>query len=235
MRKGSALVIAGFILVISAVIIPIAADSGNFIFTMTVFVLGIVLIWLGMFERSPVLIEQVVLIALLSALSSAGRILFFGIPSIQPASFIIIAAGIAFGPKMGLMTGVVTAIASNLILGQGPWTPWQMFLWGSMGYGAGVCSAIFIKRKTLRVVYGAAWGFIFGWAMNVWFIAGYSPEISGHAFLAAGIASFYMDAAHAASNAVLLFFAGDRLIRTFHRVAVKYGLSGRPVYHEEET
>ena len=226
MRKGRALVFAGFVTILSALIVPFAAGSRYFILSITVFVLGILLIWLGRFERGPVVIERVVLAALLSALSSAGRVLFSGVPSVQPSSFLIIVTGISFGPEMGLITGAVTAIASNLVLGQGPWTPWQMFLWGLMGYMAGVCHIIFIKYKALRAVYGFAWGFIFGWVMNGWFIAGYSSEISVQAFIAAGMASLYMDAAHAVSNAVLLLFAGDRLIRTFHRIAIKYGLRG---------
>jgi len=187
-------------------------------------VLGIILVWLRRFEGRRVIIEKVVLIALLSALSSAGRVLFSGIPSVQPSSFIIIVTGISFGPELGLMTGLVTAIASNLILGQGPWTLWQMLLWGVMGYGAGILSTNLVRHKALRVIYGFTWGFIFGWVMNMWVVAGYSPEIGVKAFIAAGAASFYMDLAHAISNAALLLLAGDRLIRTFRRIGVKYGL-----------
>lgn len=30
------------------------------------------------------------------------------------------------------------ALVSNIFLGQGPWTPWQMFAWGTMGMSAGL-------------------------------------------------------------------------------------------------
>lgn len=31
------------------------------------------------------------------------------------------------------MTGAMTALTSNMLLGQGPWTVWQMSAWGMMG------------------------------------------------------------------------------------------------------
>ena len=39
---------------------------------------------------------------------------------------------------MGLVVGAMSMLVSNVIFGQGPWTPWQMFAMGVVGYLAGV-------------------------------------------------------------------------------------------------
>ena len=41
------------------------------------------------------------------------------------------------------MIGATAAIVSN-ILGQGPWTPWQMFSWGMIGFIAGLLRNTFL-------------------------------------------------------------------------------------------
>lgn len=196
----------------------------SYIAAVFIVIAGLLICVFHYFERQTIVVEKAVLIALLSALSSAGRVLFSAVPSVQPSSFIIMVSGAAFGKEIGLMTGVVTAVASNLMLGQGPWTPWQMFFWGLMGFLAGVFGAPLKKNKWLFILYGFLWGFLFGWGMNLWFLTGYGPETALRMLIAAGVASFYFDLSHAASNALLLFFAGERIIPVFERISAKYGI-----------
>lgn len=189
-----------------------------------IIIVGLIIIVLNYFERQKIVVEKIVLIAMLSALSSAGRVVFASIPSVQASSFIIMIAGIAFGKEVGLMTGMITAIASNLILGQGPWTPWQMFLWGLMGFLTGAMRQRLKSNKWFFISYGFLWGIVFGWVMNLWHIVGYMSDISLEIFILAGISSLSFDIAHGFSNAVLLLFAKDPLLRIFDRIAKKYGL-----------
>jgi energy-coupling factor transport system substrate-specific component len=124
------------------------------------------------------------------------------------------------------MTGALTAFASNMILGQGPWTLWQMFAWGMMGFLSGVLSAQLKKYMIFRIVYGFLWGFIFGWVMNLWYVTGgYLGDFSVKALILAGIASSFMDMTHGLVNGFLLFFNTDRYIKIFSRIAIKYGLT----------
>lgn len=169
-------------------------------------------------------VEKTVLIALLSSLSTVGRVLFAGIPSVQPSSFIIIMAGLCFGKEIGIMTGLVTALASNLILGQGPWTLWQMFAWGLMGLLSALLSKPLISFKFFRAVYGVAWGFLFGWIMNLWYYTGYNTEIGLSYYITAGISSFPFDLLHGLSNGLLMIFSGDLFLRAFRRIGIKYGI-----------
>ncbi len=46
-------------------------------------------------------------------------------------------AGVAFGPEAGFLVGAVSGFASNFLFGHGPWTPWQMFAFGTAGFLAG--------------------------------------------------------------------------------------------------
>ena len=77
-------------------------------------------------------------IAVLSVIGALGRAVFAAIPSFNPNSAVVIIAGMQFGPLAGFLTGSLSALASNMLLGQGPWTLWQMTAWGMMGCFAGV-------------------------------------------------------------------------------------------------
>jgi energy-coupling factor transport system substrate-specific component len=51
----------------------------------------------------------------------------------------VLIAGFTLGGPPGFAVGAVAAIASNIVFGQGPWTPWQMLAWGMVGLlGAGL-------------------------------------------------------------------------------------------------
>ena len=41
--------------------------------------------------------------------------------------------GYALGPLPGFTVGALGMLASNILLGQGPYTPWQMAAWGLVG------------------------------------------------------------------------------------------------------
>ena len=76
-------------------------------------------------------------VVVLAALAILGRLLFTPLPNFQPATALIILAGLYFGKRSGMLCGMVVAFVSNFFLGQGPWTPWQMLAWGLVGYFAG--------------------------------------------------------------------------------------------------
>lgn len=188
-------------------------------------VCGVLLLLFFSFEHSRAGAQKIVLIALLSAVSCAGRVLFAGIPSVQPSSFLIILTGLAFGPQAGFMTGAMTALTSNMLLGQGPWTVWQMAAWGLMGLLSGLLYRSLKKHPIALSVYGFLWGFLFGWMMNLWTVSGgFFGPVSLRAVIAAGTASLPLDLAHAVCNLLLLLLLAEPFLRKLERIAVKYGL-----------
>ena len=62
-----------------------------------------------------------------------GRVLFVAVPGVQPVTVIVVAAGASLGARAGMAVGATAALVSNLFLGQGPWTPWQMLGWAGCG------------------------------------------------------------------------------------------------------
>lgn len=103
-----------------------------------IFVVLTLLIFFAGFESSKPALRQIMPTAVLAALASAGRILFAPIPDFKPVSAICIMAGAVFGRRCGFMVGALAALCSNFFFGQGPWTPWQMYAWGMIGYFAGI-------------------------------------------------------------------------------------------------
>ena len=99
---------------------------------------------LGLFfagwEGSRPRLRDTMPVAVLAALGAAGRILFAPVPDFKPVSAIAIIAGAAFGRRSGFLVGALAALVSNFFFGQGPWTPWQMYAWGLVGYLGGVRS-----------------------------------------------------------------------------------------------
>ena len=144
--------IAAEIVAIAATPVVLAACAiANFDQT-ALLTLAVVLASMGIFfasyEASRPRLRDIMPTVVLAALAAAGRILFAPIPDFKPVSAIAIIAGITFGRKSGFMVGALAALASNFFFGQGPWTPWQMYAWGLVGYGAGLLAMVPAKRRS---------------------------------------------------------------------------------------
>ena len=178
------------------------------------------------FEKVEIKTEKIVIIAILAALASAGRVIFGAIPSVQPSSFIVIMSGMVFGPYTGAVTGTVLAVASNMMLGQGPWTIWQMGSWALMGMSAGLTRKSLNKNLAVRIVFSLFWGFLFGAIMNVYMIVSgsYAGELNWGTVVSIYATSLTFDLAHALSNAVLMGLVGNWFIELLGRMKNKYGL-----------
>ncbi|UUZ81285.1 ECF transporter S component [Paenibacillus sp. P26] len=165
------------------------------------------------------------LVAVLSAIAAVGRVPFAAPPSVQPTSFVIIVSALVFGSETGFMIGAVAALVSNMFLGQGPWTPWQMFSWGMIGWTAGhLYRWSLLKSRLLLIAFGFAWGFLFGWIMNIWFLANMGQDLTWASVAAAFASSFYFDLAHALCNVFFLAVLGPGWTKILQRYKRKYGL-----------
>jgi energy-coupling factor transport system substrate-specific component len=94
--------------------------------------------WL-LFERRSPSARMVAVVATLAAVAALGRDAFVAIPDVKPITAVTFLAGFALGPLPGFTVGAIGMLASNFMLGQGPYTPWQMAAWGLVGLlGAGL-------------------------------------------------------------------------------------------------
>ncbi|OCA88305.1 ECF transporter S component [Bacillus sp. FJAT-27225] len=180
------------------------------------------------FEKRKVEPRELVLLAVLASIAAVGRIPFAGIPGVQPTTFVIMMSGLVFGAESGFLIGAVAALASNMILGQGPWTPWQMAAWGLVGLTAGLLrGSRFMSTLTGKLVFGFSWGFLFGWIMNLWGYLGFvqtGGEMTLSSLLAYFAASSLFDFMHAASNVFFLLLFANGWVKSLSRFKRKYGL-----------
>ncbi|MCC6356364.1 MAG: ECF transporter S component [Verrucomicrobiae bacterium] len=170
------------------------------------------------FERGRRPLQHVPLIAVLAATAALGRVLTAVVPSVQPTTFLVMLAGLALGPSAGFMTGVIATIGSNFFLGQGLWTLWQAAGWGICGLSLGWIGRLWPNPPTgLLVTLGIAWGFLFGWLQNLWHWIAFVHPLNAATWIAVNAASLPFDAAHAATNALLIATAAQPLLRILHR------------------
>ena len=113
--------------------------------------------------------REIMVIAVMAALGVAGRSAFFMIGSFKPIAAIVIITGVSLGGEAGFLCACLIMMISNMFFGQGPWTPWQMFSYGMIGYLAGILfqKGILKARKVDLCIYGFLSVFlIFGGIMN---------------------------------------------------------------------
>ncbi|MGN0318344.1 MAG: ECF transporter S component [Lachnospira sp.] len=83
--------------------------------------------------------RDIVLVAVLSAITAiANMICAYTLP-FHAGTALVILCGAALGPENGFLIGALSRFACNFFLGQGMWTPWEMFAWGLLGVLSGLC------------------------------------------------------------------------------------------------
>ena len=93
------------------------------------------------FERRKANTKRMLLLSVLTALSVLGRFVFAPLPHFKPVTAMVVLTGMYVGAESGFLCGALTAILSNILFGQGPWTPFQMMTWGIIG----LLSALFSR------------------------------------------------------------------------------------------
>ena len=147
-----------------------SVDSPIFTITMVIFLIlflvGLFYAIFKMYENKKPPVESIVLIAVLTAIATVGRLILMSIPAVNMASFIIIMVGVVFGKEEGFIVGALTAFVSGLFMGMGYWVLFQMLAWGLMGASAGLLASRF-DNVGFRIVFGLLWGFFYGWITDV--------------------------------------------------------------------
>ena len=199
----------------------------NWGLTATVIVALAVVAFFFEFEATAMSSKEIALIAMLGTISAVSRVPFAVIPNVQPCTYLIICSGYVFGPVAGFMVGAITALVSNLFLGQGPWTLYQMFAWGLAGVSAAYLRRLGLGRISL-IIFGTAWGFIYGWIMNIWFWASFIYPLTFKTFLTYQLTSIWFDTFHALGNIVFLGFFGMMTVAILQRFKRRFSIEYSP-------
>lgn len=179
------------------------------------------------FEGRKPQARELMVIAVLAALGVAGRAAFFMVPSFKPVAAIVILSGVSFGGEAGFLVGCLTMMISNMFMGQGPWTPWQMFTYGLIGFLAGILyqKGILKPRRADLCIFGFfSVLLIFGGVMNpasVLMSYGYITKESLIAFYISGLP---LDLVQAVSTVIFLWLMSRPMLEKLERIKKKYGL-----------
>lgn len=237
-------------LVLIACVLLGGKSSALLIFLSAVFSL---VVFFASWETSRPALRQIMPVAVLSAVAAAGRIVLAAVPNVQPVTAICVIAGCAFGRQAGFMTGSLTAFVSNCFLGQGAWTPWQMYAWGLVGYFAGVLfSSKYANKETTQeapahsndgciangvphapdkhfklvavCIYGCLASYLFSFLMDTWAIVGFFNSIGAIPIVTIYAAGLLFDTAHAISTVAFLLILYPLWEKKLVRIKKKYGL-----------
>lgn len=183
------------------------------------------------FEGRKPQARELVILSVLSALAIGGRAAFFALPGFKPVAAMVILTGVAFGAEAGFMVGAMTMFCSNVLFGQGPWTPWQMFAMGVMGLLAGIFfrKGLLHRNKVSLSVFGGLVTFIiYGGIMNPASVLMYQADPNWKMIITAYITGVPADAIHALATVLFLWFLSEPMLEKLDRVKVKYGLMEKP-------
>ncbi len=179
------------------------------------------------FARRRPKAREIVLICSLAAIAVIGRGAFFMLPQFKPVSAVVIVSAVGLGPESGFLVGALAGFVSNFFFGQGPWTPWQMFSFGVIGFLAGLlfCGKARKPPKTAVCVYGGLSTFlIYGGLMNLYSVLTLSTAVTKESVAAVYLSGVPFDLIHAGSTVLFLFLIEKPMVEKITRMRVKYGL-----------
>lgn len=202
-------------------------EDKKYYFISLLIILEIMVPFVKIFESRKPQARELVIIAVLCAMGIAGRAAFFMIPQFKPIAAIVIISSVAFGGESGFLVGAMTMLLSNMMYGQGPWTPWQMFAMGIIGFLAGVLFRKGFLRRTkvsLSIYGGLAVLFIYGGIMNPASVLMFQTKINMKMILTSYMTGFPFDLIHALATVLFIMIMGEPMLEKLDRIKIKYGL-----------
>ncbi len=186
--------------------------------------------WLA-YERARPSARMVAVVATLAALAALGRDAFAALPDVKPITAMALVVGYALGPLPGFTVGAIGMLASNMMLGQGPYTPWQMAAWGLVGLAGallGRLSARQLGRFGLALAC-AVMALVAKEIMNLytWTLgATHTPA----AFLAYAGAALPFDITDTVASFLFGFAFGPELARLLGRMRARMTIEWQPTH-----
>lgn len=198
----------------------------------TTLIIVVILVSYGIsFERRKPGAKELVMISTLSAIAIVSRVAFIWIPHFKPMLGIIMLSAILLGPYKGFMIGAISVFVSNMIFGQGPWTPWQML---DFGLCASIIGALFRRSDPgditfSRTILIAIIGFIVtvliaGPLLDIYSMMSFLATFNYESVLGVLLAGFPVNLMHGCAVFLTLLIFTKPAMRIFSRLELKYGL-----------
>ncbi len=237
---ASVVAVAGFGWPLLVAALPVDAQAAVPIVALALMPALVVAVALAL-DREMYSARTVALLGVLTAVGAAIRVAGTGVGGVEPVFIVLVLAGRVYGPRFGLLLGMLTIALSSLLWGGiGPWTPFQAFACGWVGAGAGLLPQLRVASTRLRrwldlallAAYGVVAAYGFGLIMNLWFwpfAVGSATGISYHpgAPLGQNLASFGLyslvtstltwDTVRAVTSAVGILLIGPAALAALRR------------------
>ena len=176
------------------------------------------------FEKSKATSKEIMLVALMTAFSVCGRIMFSFIPFFKPITAFTIISGMYLSAPAGFICGSFSALISNIYFGQGPWTLFQMISWGLIGFISGVIGEKLLEKRIILVVYAFISGVLFSLIMDLWTVLNIDKEFNFSRYIIQLISSFPIMIIYSLSNIVFLILLQKPIGKKLKRAKKRYGI-----------
>lgn len=176
------------------------------------------------FEKSKATSKEIMLVALMTAFSVCGRIMFSFIPFFKPITAFTIISGMYLSAPAGFICGSFSALISNIYFGQGPWTLFQMISWGLIGFISGVIGEKLLEKRIILVIYAFISGVLFSLIMDLWTILNIDKEFNFSRYIIQLISSFPIMIIYSLSNIVFLILLQKPIGKKIKRAKKRYGI-----------
>ena len=227
MKRSRIAMLMDFLLVIPATLIFGLRLTGRaYYLTSTMIIIELLVPFFLAFESRKPQARELVVLAVLSALAVAARVVI-PIPSFKAIFAIIMLSGMAFGPEAGFLVGAVSAFASNFFYGQGAYTPWQMFAYGAGGMLAGFLFAKgrLPKKRWVMAVFGfLTCVFFVGPLLDTCTIFLTLPRLTAKTVWPIFLSGFPVNVSQGLCTALTMVLFGNPLLEKLDRVKVLYGM-----------
>lgn len=202
-------------------------NSKSYYAAAVLIILCAIIPFFAFFEKRKVKTGEIVIIAIMTALSVAARSVMIFIPQAKPTCALVIVTAIAFGPNVGFLTGALSMFLSNFIFGQGMFTPFQMLGMGLVGF---ICGAVFSGKKHSknRIAVSLTGGLLcfglYGFVVDSCSVLMLSSSLTLSSAIPFYLSGLTFNLIHGVTTAVLLFFINKPMTDKFSRLRIKYGI-----------
>lgn len=161
-------------------------------------------------------VKEITLIGIIAAVNIASRIALQGVPNIKPVTSIIIICVMIFGLSFGIKVTIVTTLVSNIFLGMGIWTFFQILAWIVICLLTQILIDFYSKiHKEPHILVMAIFAFLMGYVFG--FIVSLEKLVIGgpSLFIVYYLAGLVFDTLHAVGNFFFYLICSPILLKVF--------------------
>lgn len=168
--------------------------------------------------------KTIAFLGVYTALVVVSRQIIHGLGEFTPVFFLVIIFGYVYGGLYGFIVGSTAMLVSNFLLGQGPWTLFQMTGMGGVGLIAAYTPKTrYRKVNTLMLLTVAVMtALIYGLVTDLFFLLAFVPSQTLDSYLKVVAAGLPADTSRAVSTVLFMLVIGQPLTRVLERFRKRF-------------